>query len=448
MEGTWSDTDQEVIDPASSSGPAQPVRKQRVKKRPVNKKPASPKKRPSGARRRPASVIRRPAGPHAAKAAASFEAAKVLAASALMPSRPQMPQTVDRPDGFTLRVGSDCSGMCSEVLALELLLVPGRHSMTHVFASDKEAWIRSFIKKVHSNVLTVWDDINERDVNAMSHVHLYHSGFPCTPFSKSGTQAGAVDPNGNVFFSCYKYIARWLPSTFILENVASLPADFPDTFELMLKMLAEIMEGTKGAYSIQFKIFNCLDYGLPQSRARVYVAGVRRTHMVNTFEWPAPSPTMRSLSSILDLPSMGEPAPKPMSATNIKNLNSIMTKMIDQNRELEFVNQEYIHDLVSSKPGSSLDKCMTLTKTRCTANQGYYCSKRNRPLYVADFLRLNGIPAKRFKGWYNHISRTRMASMCGNGEALNVLTPIVKACLHSIGMEDTLSPDWTTMDLL
>ena len=77
---------------------------------------------------------------------------------------------------------------------------------------------------------------------------------------------------------------------------------------------------------------------------------------------------------------------------------------------------------------------MTLTKTRCSVAQGYYCSKWSRPLYVADCLRLKGICAKRFEGWYHYISRQRMGSRCGNGGALNVRTPIIKACLYSIGM--------------
>ena len=49
--------------------------------------------------------------------------------------------------------------------------------------------------------LTVWSDITDRDVKQMSHVHFYHAGFPCTPFSKNGQQAGLVDPNGEAFFA-------------------------------------------------------------------------------------------------------------------------------------------------------------------------------------------------------------------------------------------------------
>merc|ERR1740121_2714460 len=119
-----------------------------------------------------------------------------------------------------------------------------------------------------------------------------------------------------------------------------------------------------------------------------------------------------------------------------------MDKMISQNRQKEFLGEEFVHDLGSTKPSSSLGKCMTLTKTRCQEAQGYYSSKRQRALDIADFLRLNGIKAERFEGWSKHVSRPRMGALCGNGEALNVLAPIIKAALHAIGLQDTRAPDW------
>ena len=136
-----------------------------------------------------------------------------------------------------------------------------------------------------------------------------------------------------------------------------------------------------------------------------------------------------------------------MTMTNMKNLNAIMAKMTSQHREKEYIEGDLIHDIGASRPASSVDKCMTLTKSRCMEGHGYYSSKRPRPLDVADFLRLNGIKASRFEGWTDIISRSRMGGMCGNGEALNVLTPIIKAVLQSIGMTNLKNPDWATMDM-
>eukprot|EP00975_Prorocentrum_lima_P018670 3932719-Prorocentrum_lima.AAC.1 len=63
-----------------------------------------------------------------------------------------------------------------------------------------------------------------------------------------------------------------------------------------------------------------------------------------------------------------------------------MEKMQDTSRAKAFLEDEYIHDLSSSQPRSSLNKCMALTKCRCSSSYGYFSSKRNRPLVISDFL--------------------------------------------------------------
>ena len=376
------------------------------------------------------------------RAAFSYTAASEIAASTKVPKGPRPDANATRFDGITLRVGSDCSGMCAEILALETLLKP-THKLHHAFASDKNPGVRNFIKHAYNDVGMVYCDIHQRDVTKMCHVHLYHAGFPCTPWSGGGKQQGAIDPNGNLFFPIYVYVARWLPSTFVLENVASLPEQFPDTFMLMLEMLQTIKERNKVAYAIDFRIFDSFDHGMPVARKRVYIVGTRLTHQCAEMVWPPCSRTRRRLSEILDLPRYNEPEPQDMTRTNLKNLVIILQGVCEK----DFREKEFICDLVSSKPQQSLDKCMTLTKTRCQSGAGIYSSKRNKSLTPIDFLRLNGIPGKRFKHWHSFASRALMGGMCGNGEALNVLTPIIKAALATIGLNDTKDPDWAKLDL-
>ena len=155
-------------------------------------------------------------------------AAQLLASDSLE-GQPLQRTTTAKTDGVYLRVGSDCSGMCSEILALELLLTPNT-KMAHCFASDREAWIRSFIRLFFPDVGTIYGDMHERPTADMPHVHIYHAGFPCTPFSRNGNMDGVADSNGHALFPVYRYIAQVLPSSFILENVSTLPTEFPETF--------------------------------------------------------------------------------------------------------------------------------------------------------------------------------------------------------------------------
>ena len=128
------------------------------------------------------------------------------------------------------------------------------------------------------------------------------------------------------------------------------------------------MDGTSVAYDIYFKIFHSIDWGIPQSRERVYVVGVRARHKSREFHWPTQHVTPRSLTEILDLPANPlEPVPKAMNATHMKNLIAVMDKMKDSGRADAFLQAEYVRDLGSSRPHSSLDKCMPLTKSRCSS---------------------------------------------------------------------------------
>ena len=65
---------------------------------------------------------------------------------------------------------------------------------------------------------------------------------------------------------------------------------------------------------------------------------------------------------------------------------------------------------------------------------------------VADFLRLNGVPAKRFATWPTYVSRCRMGSLIGNSEALCVLVPIMSKVLRSLGLP-ARDVDFGTIDL-
>eukprot|EP00974_Lingulodinium_polyedra_P103206 9991347-Lingulodinium_polyedra.AAC.1 len=53
---------------------------------------------------------------------------------------------------------------------------------------------------------------------------------------------------------------------------------------------------------------------------------------------------------------------------------------------------------------------------------------------ISDFLRSNGVPAKRFATWPNYVSRPRMGGLIGNSEALCVLVPILFEVLRSLGI--------------
>lgn len=174
-----------------------------------------------------------------------------------------------------LRVGTDCSGLDSPIWALKRLGIEHRH----VFSSEVNLDCVKTILANHSpeilygdpNSTTPNGDISGRDMSSTPPCDLYVCGFPCQPFSVSGSLQGVSDPRGTIFWSCVKYIETHRPKWFVLENVKNLiHMQGGKVFESILKELSKL-----SGYEVSHSVLNTKEYGIPQSRNRLYIVGVR-----------------------------------------------------------------------------------------------------------------------------------------------------------------------------
>lgn len=120
-------------------------------------------------------------------------------------------------------VGSDCAGLLTEGLALELLGVPHKH----VFVSEKDQAVRHLIYQVYGKNLKVYKDCGARDMASVPRVHLYVFGFPCQPFSPAGKGRGLGDPRGQVLTHCLEYVRQKRPVMVLAENSALFASKRP-----------------------------------------------------------------------------------------------------------------------------------------------------------------------------------------------------------------------------
>lgn len=119
------------------------------------------------------------------------------------------------------------------------------------------------------------------------------AGFPCQPFSIIGKREGFADARGTLFFELAKIIDAKKPQRFVLENVKQLVGhNHGET----LKRIEEILRGM--GYSVEHRVFNAINFGLPQKRERVLIMGVLGE--VESFPWPEDKIPMRPLSEILE----------------------------------------------------------------------------------------------------------------------------------------------------
>lgn len=115
------------------------------------------------------------------------------------------------------------------------------------------------------------NDARNIETERMPDFDLLCAGFPCQAFSIAGRREGFADARGTLFFEVARLVADKRPAYFLLENVPGLLShDKGRTFATILGALDEL------GYDVAWQILNSKDFGVPQSRKRVYIVGYLR----------------------------------------------------------------------------------------------------------------------------------------------------------------------------
>lgn len=112
------------------------------------------------------------------------------------------------------------------------------------------------------------DDARKIETGGMPDFDLLCAGFPCQAFSIAGRREGFADARGTLFFEVARLVKARRPAYFLLENVPGLLShDKGRTFYTILRTFYEL------GYHVEWKVLNSKDFGVPQSRRRVYIIG-------------------------------------------------------------------------------------------------------------------------------------------------------------------------------
>jgi len=152
-------------------------------------------------------------------------------------------------------------------------------------------------------------DIRDFDLSHISGIDLLAGGPPCQPFSLGGKHKANHDSR-DMFPYAINLIERLKPKAFILENVKGLlRSSFSDYYEYILlrlsypdfqcpiksnwkkhlKLLRDLKShGYKGQwYNVSYKLLNAANYGVPQTRERAFIVGVR-SNIKKHWKFPEP----------------------------------------------------------------------------------------------------------------------------------------------------------------
>jgi DNA (cytosine-5)-methyltransferase 1 len=167
-----------------------------------------------------------------------------------------------------------------------------------VFASEWDAAARRTYKhnfnKGHDKVLFANNneffagDITKFPVDKIPDFDILCGGFPCQPFSQAGRKLGFKDARGTLFFRIEQIIREHEPQAIFLENVRGLLThDGGHTFDVICNILKDCgyhgsVDGP-GRLPVFAEVIRASDYGLPQHRPRLFMAGFKSVKAASYF---------------------------------------------------------------------------------------------------------------------------------------------------------------------
>jgi len=336
-----------------------------------------------------------------------------------------------------LTVGTDCSGMEAPLQALMNLGV----NFSHKFSCDVDSHARATIN-ANFPPKEMYDDITTRDNDLTPSVQLYVAGFPCQPFSSAGLGQGFKDTRGRgkIFFDVARYLEEHTPEIFILENVSGMKRLENGKYFKQIMSALNVLKNP--GYNITDAVLDTKEHGVPHSRRRIYIVGIRKDKDKQTFEFPAALPA-EPVDRFLD-PLKPE---ERRLALPPKSQGTARANVIHHNKELRAagVNPQkttYIMDIDSSAERSKAVKgrspCIT-----CSRRSGHWVSSRNRRQTLEEMLRLQGMNPTILK---KSVSRAQIGKQIGNAMSVNVLERLLVRALPAAGLVSSrqLEDRWET----
>lgn len=136
-------------------------------------------------------------------------------------------------------------------------------------------------KRFFGNNEINFGDLTKVNCNDLPNFELLIAGFPCQSFSINGKRKGFDDERGKIIFFLSEILKNKKIKYFILENVKGLVNLNKGE---SLKQILELLDAA--GYNVNYAVLNSLDYGLPQSRERVYFVGIRKDLKFNKYDFP------------------------------------------------------------------------------------------------------------------------------------------------------------------
>lgn len=261
-------------------------------------------------------------------------------------------------------------------------------------------------------------DITKIDAKDIPDFDILLGGFPCQAFSIIGKKEGfANETCGTLFFEIERILKEKRPKAFLLENVKNLKShDDGNTYKVIKSHLLNL------GYNVYESVLNSLDYGVPQKRERIFIAGFLN-NVRFSFPQPVPINQRKNLSDIL------EKNVDKKYYVNPRIRESRLSRIKDKNYPKPYISHENMAGSVTPHPYSS---CL-----RAGASANYILINDERRPTEREMLRIQGFPDT----YKIVLPYGKIKKQCGNSVSVPVIAAIAREMIKSLKRFEALGEE-------
>ena len=312
----------------------------------------------------------------------------------------------------------------------------GFMDMGFEMAGFEIVWTNEFDEtfiKLHSYGITSWrkskgngikaEIFNKKSINDISSNDIITEAFPdgipavfgiiggppCQDFSIQGNMDGFEGERGKLTILYINKILDLQPTFFVMENVTGLIKG-----KSHKEHLGKLLQSLDSQYFIDHNTLNAIDFGVPQSRERVFFIGIRKdkikkpikTNLLGNwfswpinkkyynatikYNWPKPVPFGKQLTQPKDIPlelCVESCLVSQRNLTKIANANEFFNLYKEENI------LENIGEGETNRPSFKRLHRFKYSPTACYGNNEVHLHPyKHRRLSVRETLRIQGVP--------------------------------------------------------
>ncbi len=247
----------------------------------------------------------------------------------------------------------------------------GQFTIEHAWANDFdkdtcETYRKNICQENPDSVIC--GDVRNLDIKKLGPIDAFAYGFPCNSFSTVGEHQGLDNEKfGQLYWYGIEVLRTYQPKWFLAENVSGIrSAGAGKHFEQILQDMRD------SGYTLVTNLYRFERYGIPQTRHRVIIVGIRKdlAEQGIVFHVPSPEPYKN-----VDIRSRTALAGIPDSAPN---------------NEIRHLSEKVVRRLSYIKPGQNIWQAEAegrvpedlKIKTRTKISQIYRKLDPNKPAYT------------------------------------------------------------------